>query len=74
LNPGGRLVIVEQFAPAKDVAHASRLLWAFLGSLENPNATPTTAREVQTRLTQTGFQLVSETTLGDGWVVIEARK
>jgi predicted O-methyltransferase YrrM len=74
LNPGGRLVIVDQFAPAKDVAHASRLLWAFLGSLENPDATPTTAREVQTQLTQAGFQLVSETTLCDGWVMIEARK
>jgi ubiquinone/menaquinone biosynthesis C-methylase UbiE len=74
LNPGGRLVIVDQFAPAEGVAPPSGLYWAFLGSLENPDSAFSTAAEVQTRLTQAGFQLLSESTLcwSSGWIVIEA--
>lgn len=79
LNPGGRLVIVAQFAPAEGVAPLSRLYWAFLGSLENPDSAFSTAAEVQTRLTRAGFQLLSESTLSprrplrwsSGWIVIE---
>jgi ubiquinone/menaquinone biosynthesis C-methylase UbiE len=82
LEPGGRLVIVDQFAPAEGVAHPACLIWAFLGSLENPDASRMTAAEVQNRLAQAGFQILSERTLmprdpvrwSVGWSIIEARK
>jgi SAM-dependent methyltransferase len=82
LNPGGRLVIVGQFAPAAGVAPATRLLWAFQGSLENPDLSYRTAAEVKDWLARAGFQLLSERPLSskgterwsDGWVLIEARK
>jgi len=82
LHPGGRLVIVDQFAPAEGVAHPSRVHWAFVGSLANPDSTPTTAADVRIRLDQAGFELLSERTLTEreeqrwsrGWLVIEAIK
>jgi predicted O-methyltransferase YrrM len=82
LNPGGRLVIVDHFTAAEDVAPPSCLFWAFGGSLANPNATYTTITEIQARLTRAGFQPLSESTLpprgvlrwSSDWVVIEARK
>jgi ubiquinone/menaquinone biosynthesis C-methylase UbiE len=80
LNPGGRLVAVDQFAPTKGVAHPSRLHWALLGSMERPDATPTTANEVQALLTEAGFEILSARPLATarssrwlgGWTVIEA--
>jgi len=82
LNPGGRLVIVDKFAPTKDGAHPTRLHWAFLSSLENPDRTSTIASEVENLLTQTGFEIQSTHTLlvgesqrwSSGWLMIEARK
>lgn len=82
LNPGGRLVIVDKFAPTKEGAHPTRLHWAFLSSLENPDRTGTTATEVENLLTQTGFEILTIHTLSSGesqrwssgWVMIEARK
>ena len=82
LNPGGRLVIVDKFAPTKEGAHPTRLHWAFLGSLENPARTGTTVSEVENLLAQTGYELISTGTLpavesqrwSSGWVMIEARK
>jgi SAM-dependent methyltransferase len=82
LNPGGRLVIVDQFAPIEGVAPASWVQWAFLASLENPDFTLLTVAEVQSRLKQAGFQRVSERTLphaevlrwSSDWVLIEACK
>jgi hypothetical protein len=75
LNSGGRLIIVDQFAPEKGVAPASRPYphWAFLASLENPDFSYVTAAEIHHRLTQTGFQLTSQYTLSQGWIVIEAK-
>ncbi len=80
LNPGGRLVIVDQFALEKGVAPASRLHWSFLASLARPDFSFLTAAEVKTRLTQVGFQILSERNLPQGksrrwssdWTVIEA--
>jgi SAM-dependent methyltransferase len=82
LNPGGRLVIVDQFALEKGVAPASRLHWSFLGALARPDFSFPTAAEVKTRLTQAGFQILSESGLPQGksrrwssdWIVIEAGK
>jgi len=82
LNPGGCLAIVDQFAPTEGVAPSSWLHWAFQASLENPNFTLLTVTEVQSRLKQAGFQLLSERTLphnevlrwSSDWILIEASK
>ena len=82
LNPGGRLVIVDKFAPKKEAVHPTRLHWAFLSSMENPDRTGTTAPEVENWLTKTGFEILSTQTLSsgesqrwsNGWIMIEARK
>ena len=82
LNPGGRLVIVDKFAPTKEGAHPTRLHWAFLSTLENPDRIGTTATEVENLLTQTGYKILSTRALPSvesqrwsrGWVMIEARK
>jgi SAM-dependent methyltransferase len=58
LNPDGRLVIVEQFAPEKTNAAPSRLLWSFLSSLESPSQSIRfmTTDLLQARLEQAGFR------------------
>jgi SAM-dependent methyltransferase len=84
LNPGGRLVIVDQFAPAEGLAPALPPYphWAFLASLEIPDHKYSTAAEIQALLAQSGYRLLSVKTLpcreglrwARGWVVIEAGK
>ena len=82
LNPGGRLVIVDHFVSAEGMVPPSCLYWAFQGSLADPNSAYTTTTEIQARLAQAGFQVLSEGTLpsrgvlrwSSDWVVIEARK
>jgi SAM-dependent methyltransferase len=82
LNPGGRLIIVDQFAPAEGVAPQSRLHWAFQAALHEPDFSYLTAAAIESKLAQAGFQSVSASALpqadssrwsGD-WVVIEARR
>jgi ubiquinone/menaquinone biosynthesis C-methylase UbiE len=80
LNPGGRLVIVDKYAPTKESAHPTRLHWALLSSLENPDRTGTTTGEVENLLTQTGFKILYTKLLttgqtqrwSKGWEMIEA--
>jgi predicted O-methyltransferase YrrM len=84
LAPGGRLVIVHQFARHPEVAPATppRPVWAFLASLETTDLRYTTAAEIQARLRRMGFRHWSETMLPQrgtlrwtqGWTVIEAWK
>jgi SAM-dependent methyltransferase len=84
LNPGGRLVIVDHFAPARGVAPATPPypLWAFLGALDRPDASRPTVAEIKARLAQTGFRRLSEEILPQkgtlrwtkDWVVLEACK
>ncbi len=84
LNPGGRLVIVDHFAPAEGVAPATPpyTYWAFLASLADPEFSFPTATQMQERLRQAGFQPLSVETLvvkealrwSRDWVVIVARK
>jgi predicted O-methyltransferase YrrM len=75
LNRGGRLVIVEHFAPAEDVVHPARLYWTFLDSLADPDASVMTVAQFQTQLPQAGFKLPSESTvLPGGRLIIQACK
>jgi SAM-dependent methyltransferase len=84
LNPGGRLVIVDHFAPAPGVAPATMPypLWAFLGSLHTPDSSRPTLAEIQALLAQVGFRLLSESILPHkgtlrwtkDWSIIEARR
>ncbi len=84
LNPGGRLVIVEQFASEPTNAAPSRLLWSFMGSLEAPSESIrfTTPDLVQTRLEKAGFQdvvimsipSVEHLRWNNDWIAVEARR
>lgn len=75
LNPGGRLVIVNYFPLTENTAHASRLEWTFIDSLENPNFTCPTVAQTQTQLIQAGFRLLpGEHTLSDTRIVLQAQK
>ncbi len=84
LNPGGQLVIVDKFAPLRTNAPPSRLLSAFLTSLESPaeSADYITLDVVQTRLKDAGFHVTSrasvphENTLpwNVDWSMLQARK
>lgn len=59
LNPGGRYVIVDQFAPAKGLAPRARLAWALQGSLIDADFSYPTADEIKAKLEKAGFQWVS---------------
>jgi cyclopropane fatty-acyl-phospholipid synthase-like methyltransferase len=73
LNPGGRLVIVDQFAPEPGVVPPGRpLAWGFLGSLEDPNFTFAAFAEVRETLARTGFRFRDETELPGHWVMSDA--
>ena len=84
LNLNGRLIIVDKFAPSKTSAPPSRLLSAFLTSLESPAQSVgyITAEVVQTRLQQAGFRDISMTSVPHkdnlpwniDWSMLEARK
>ncbi len=84
LNQKGRLVIVDKFAPSKTNAPPSRLVSAFLHSLEYPAQTVdlTTTEVVQTRLQQAGFRGFSTTPVPHkdnlpwnmDWIMLEAQK
>jgi predicted O-methyltransferase YrrM len=75
LNQGGRLVIVDHFAPAENVVSPVRLYWTFQDSLADPDLNVTTIAQLQAQLTQAGFHLPSENTvLPGGRLVIQAYK
>lgn len=76
LNPGGRLVIVEHFAPGEGAAPVVQPYhhWAFLASLENPDFSYQTAAQVKDQLARAGFRFVAENSLSDDSCVIEACK
>lgn len=75
LNQGGRLVIVDHFAPAGDVESPARLYWTFLDSLADPDVEVMTVTQLQSELTQAGFHLRPESSvLPGGRLVIQAHK
>jgi SAM-dependent methyltransferase len=75
LKPGGRLVLVDHFSPAVNLAPPTRLEWTFLDSLHNPDFCFPTLDEFKSQLAQAGFEVSGEhQTLGKGLVVLQARK
>jgi predicted TPR repeat methyltransferase len=73
LNPGGRLVIVDQFAlEAGAVPHGRPLAWGFLDSMEDPTYAFPTEADVKNLLAKTGFDFLSGTQLPDHWLLIDA--
>jgi len=80
LNSDGRLVIIDQFAPADNVAPRSRVHWAFQSSMINPDSAFPTADKVKTMLEGLGFKIFSENPLpksesvrwSEDWEVLEA--
>lgn len=84
LNPNGRLVIVDKFAPSRTSAPPSRLLSAFLNALESPaqSVDYITTEVVETRLRQAGFRDFSAMSVPHkdnlpwniDWTLLEAQK
>jgi ubiquinone/menaquinone biosynthesis C-methylase UbiE len=75
LKPGGRLVFVDHFSPAENLAPPTRLEWTFLDSLHDPEFGFPTLDEVKLQLAQAGFIVSDEhQTLGKGLVVLQAWK
>lgn len=75
LKPGGRLVYVDHFSPASNLAPPTRIEWTFLDSLHDPHFGFPTLEEVKSRLEGTGFEIIGEQqTLGKGLVVLQACK
>jgi len=75
LKPGGRLIFVDHFSPAENLAPTTRVEWTFLDSLHDPNFGFPTLDEIKSGLAQTGFDVSEEHhTLGKGLVVLQAWK
>jgi 3-hydroxy-5-methyl-1-naphthoate 3-O-methyltransferase len=84
LNPNGRLIIVDKFASSPASAPPSRLLSAFIASLESPaqSVDYITTELVIARLNQAGFRDSSTTPVPHtdnlpwniDWTMIEAQK
>jgi predicted nicotinamide N-methyase len=84
LNLKGHLVIVDKFSPSRTSAPPSRLLSAFVNSLESPaqSVDYITTEVVLTRLHQVGFRDFSTTYVPHkdnlpwniDWIMIEAQK
>ena len=75
LKPGGRLIFVDHFSPAENLAPITRIDWTFLDSLHDPNFCFPTVDEAKAQLTQAGFDVANgHQTVGKGWIVLEAQK
>jgi len=75
LKPGGRLIFVDHFSPAENLAPPTRLEWTFLDSLHDPDFSFPTLDELKPLLVQAGFDVSHEhQTLGKGLVVLQAWK
>jgi SAM-dependent methyltransferase len=84
LTQNGRLVVVDKFAPHRIGSPPSRLLAAFLASLESPaqSIDYITTEVVQARLQEVGFRDISATSVPPkdklpwnvDWIMLQARK
>jgi predicted TPR repeat methyltransferase len=59
LPPGGRYVIIDQFAPAPGIAPEARLSWALQGSLRDPEFQYRSADEIANMLDSCGFSSIT---------------
>jgi hypothetical protein len=75
LKPGGRLIFVDHFSPAENLAPLTRLEWTFLDSLHDPNFSLPTMDEFIAQLAQAGFDVSDELqALGNGLNVLQSWK
>jgi SAM-dependent methyltransferase len=84
LNPGGRFVLVDQFAPGLGVAPVARVHWALAGSLIDADFAFPTVAQIRDLLEEVGFLQISDKPLAEisepcrrfseHMVVIEARR
>ncbi len=84
LNPGGRFIVVDQLAPALNVAPASRVHWALQESMIDPEFAFLTVSEIKSLMREAGFDHLSDHPLHysadkprrfmEGMILIEARK
>jgi demethylspheroidene O-methyltransferase len=84
LKDGGRFVVIDQLAPEEGMAPASRVHWAFRGSLRDPEFAFLTPAGIRTMLERVGFRKPSVRALppfddfadrfNKGTVLIEAVK
>lgn len=75
LKPGGRLIFVDHFSPAENLAPPTRVEWTFLDSLHDPDFGFPTLKVFKSLLDQAGFEIQEEhQTLGKGMVVLQTRK
>jgi predicted O-methyltransferase YrrM len=75
LNPGGRLVMANNFPTADNMAPAKTLVWRFLDSLEDPNIAYPTVAQTRAEWAKAGFHAFpGEHTLSDNRIVIQAQK
>ena len=75
LNPGGRLVIVDELAQEGYTSPTSRKGqpgYSFLASLSNPDFSFLTVTEVIGQLARAGFQEMSESSTSDNMTIIQA--
>ena len=77
LNPGGRLVIVDEFDSPSRPATLLQRRHAFFRAMTTPESCDPfrpSLRKIQSLLARTGFQLSVEQTLSDGMIMIQGRK
>ncbi len=74
LNPGGRLVIVDELAQPGQVPPLPRLRHVFQASLSDSNFTLPTVAQVYECLRQAHLTLISTQALSSGEIVIQASK
>ncbi|MHA2143719.1 MAG: methyltransferase, partial [Candidatus Thorarchaeota archaeon] len=75
LNPGGRLVIVDELVQEEISSPSSRKAqpaYSFLASLHNPDFSSLTVTEVMDQLTRAGFEEISESRTSDNMTIIQA--
>lgn len=72
LAPGGRLLLVDQFAPAPGQAPPERRLWRFQSALLDSDYETPTAAEIGGRLAAAGFRVSTERALDAVWTLLVA--
>ncbi|MFX0114748.1 MAG: methyltransferase [Candidatus Hodarchaeota archaeon] len=81
LNPGGRFIIVDELVQGQNDAISSDFTLTgrgqvhdFLSSLEDPKYESPTAMDVKAKLSQAGYELISENTISNSMLIIQAQK